>query len=72
MEGRYNVASGYWPRPGGDGENLVLNMEKGVHGGGVQPDGIEVDDFVNGRAKGKKVVGCHSIGVLQGLKRRGK
>ncbi len=44
------------------GENLVLNMEsKGfrvtVYNRTVQ----KVDDFINGRAKGKNIVGAHSI-----------
>jgi len=44
------------------GENLVLNMEsKGfrvtVYNRTIQ----KVDDFINGRAKGKNIVGAHSI-----------
>lgn len=44
------------------GENLVMNMEsKGftvaVYNRTVQ----KVDDFVSGRAKGKNIVGCHSL-----------
>ncbi|HQK71670.1 MAG TPA: decarboxylating NADP(+)-dependent phosphogluconate dehydrogenase [Bacteroidales bacterium] len=47
------------------GENLVLNMEsKGfrvtVYNRTVQ----KVDDFINGRAKGKNIVGAHSIPEL--------
>ncbi|MBP8959253.1 MAG: decarboxylating NADP(+)-dependent phosphogluconate dehydrogenase [Bacteroidales bacterium] len=47
------------------GENIVLNMEsKGfrvtVYNRTVQ----KVDDFINGRAKGKNIVGAHSIPEL--------
>jgi 6-phosphogluconate dehydrogenase len=44
------------------GENLVLNMES--HGNTVavyNRTQARVDDFVAGRAKGKKIVGCHSV-----------
>ena len=44
------------------GENLVLNMES--HGFSVavyNRTTSRVDDFVNGRAKGKNIKGCHSI-----------
>src|SRR6476620_9387927 len=43
------------------GENLVLNMES--HGYTVavfNRTTAKVDEFVNGRGKGKKFVGCHS------------
>lgn len=43
------------------GENLVLNMES--HGYTVavfNRTTSKVDEFVNGRAKGKKIVGCHT------------
>src|SRR3954466_8621266 len=43
------------------GENLVLNMES--HGFTVavfNRTTSKVDDFVNGRGKGKKLVGCHT------------
>src|SRR5882672_3872693 len=43
------------------GENLVLNMES--HGFTVavfNRTTSKVDEFVNGRAKGKKIVGAHS------------
>ncbi len=44
------------------GENLILNMEShgftvAVFNRTVQ----KVDDFVNGRGKGKNVIGTHSI-----------
>jgi 6-phosphogluconate dehydrogenase len=44
------------------GENLVLNMES--HGFTVAVFNrtvAKVDDFVNGRGKGKNVIGCHTI-----------
>jgi 6-phosphogluconate dehydrogenase len=44
------------------GENLVLNMES--HGNTVavfNRTTSKVDDFVNGRGRGKKVVGCHTV-----------
>jgi len=47
------------------GENLVLNMES--HGFTVAVFNrtvSKVDDFVNGRGKGKKIVGSHSIEEL--------
>jgi 6-phosphogluconate dehydrogenase len=47
------------------GENLVLNMES--HGFRVavfNRTTSKVDVFMNGRAKGKNVVGCHSIEEL--------
>jgi 6-phosphogluconate dehydrogenase len=43
------------------GENLVLNMES--HGYTVavfNRTTSRVDEFVNGRAQGKKIIGCHS------------
>ena len=53
------------------GENLVLNMES--HGFTVacfNRTTSKVDDFVNGRAKGKKIVGTHSLKELvEALKR---
>ncbi|KYQ90926.1 6-phosphogluconate dehydrogenase (decarboxylating) [Tieghemostelium lacteum] len=52
------------------GENLVLNMEN--HGFTVavyNRTTSKVDDFVNGRGKGKKFIGCHSMEQLvQSLK----
>jgi 6-phosphogluconate dehydrogenase len=47
------------------GENLVLNMES--HGYTVavyNRTHARVDDFLAGRAKGKKIVGCHSVKEL--------
>jgi 6-phosphogluconate dehydrogenase len=47
------------------GENLVLNMEG--HGYTVavfNRTTRRVDDFLAGRAKGKKIVGCHSVKEL--------
>ena len=47
------------------GENLVLNMES--HGFTVavfNRTTSKVDEFVNGRAKGKKIVGIHSVDDL--------
>ncbi len=53
------------------GENLVLNMES--HGNTVavfNRTTSKVDHFVNGRGKGKKVVGCETVGELvKALKR---
>jgi 6-phosphogluconate dehydrogenase len=47
------------------GENLVLNMEN--HGFSIavfNRTTKKVDDFINGRAKGKNIQGCHSIKEL--------
>ena len=53
------------------GENLVLNMES--HGYTVavfNRTTSKVDGFANGRGRGKKLVGCHSVRELvQALKR---
>jgi 6-phosphogluconate dehydrogenase len=47
------------------GENLILNMEsKGFTVACYNRTVSKVDDFVNGRAKGKNVIGCHSIEEL--------
>ena len=47
------------------GENLVLNMEsKGFTVAVFNRTVEKVDAFVNGRGKGKKFVGCHSIAEL--------
>ena len=47
------------------GENLILNMEsKGFTVACFNRTTSKVDDFINGRAKGKKIVGCHSLQEL--------
>lgn len=47
------------------GENLVLNMEsKGFQVTVYNRTTQKVDDFLSGRAKGKKIVGAHSIEEL--------
>jgi 6-phosphogluconate dehydrogenase len=47
------------------GENLVLNMEsKGFTVSVFNRSTQKVDDFISGRAKGKKIVGTHSIEEL--------
>ncbi len=47
------------------GENLVLNMESKGFSVAVFNRTVEkVDRFVNGRAKDKRIVGCHSIEEL--------
>jgi 6-phosphogluconate dehydrogenase len=47
------------------GENLILNMEsKGFTVACFNRTVSKVDDFVNGRAKGKKIIGCKSIQEL--------
>jgi 6-phosphogluconate dehydrogenase len=47
------------------GENLILNMEsRGSTVACFNRTVSKVDDFVNGRAKGKKIVGCKSIQEL--------
>jgi 6-phosphogluconate dehydrogenase len=44
------------------GENLVLNMEsKGFHVSVFNRSQKKVEDFLSGRAKGKNIVGSHSI-----------
>ena len=44
------------------GENLVLNMESHGYTVAVYNRTIsKVDDFINGRAKGKNIIGTHSI-----------
>ena len=53
------------------GENLVLNMES--HGNTVavfNRTTSKVDDFVNGRGDGKKVVGCRTVAELVGALKR--
>ena len=47
------------------GENLVMNMEsKGFTVAVYNRTVSKVDDFVSGRAKGKNIIGCHSIQEL--------
>jgi 6-phosphogluconate dehydrogenase len=47
------------------GENLVLNMEsKGFQVSVYNRTTQRVDDFVNGRAKGKNIRGTHSLQEL--------
>ncbi len=47
------------------GENLILNMEsKGFTVACFNRTVSKVDDFINGRAKGKKIIGCRSIEEL--------
>ena len=49
------------------GENLVLNMEsKGFQVSVYNRSAQKVDDFLAGRAKGKKIIGTHSIEELVG------
>src|SRR3954471_14174561 len=49
------------------GENLVLNMESRGHTVAVfNRTTSKVDDFINGRGKGKKLVGCHTVAELVG------
>ena len=47
------------------GENLVMNMEsKGFTVAVFNRTTEKVDKFVNGRAAGKNIIGCHSLGEL--------
>lgn len=47
------------------GENLILNMEsKGFTVACYNRTVSKVDEFINGRAKGKNIIGCHSIEEL--------
>ena len=47
------------------GENLVLNMEsRGNTVAVYNRTHARVDDFLAGRAKGKRIVGCHSVKEL--------
>ncbi len=48
------------------GENLVMNMEsKGFSVAVYNRTTAKVDQFVEGRAKGKQIVGCHSLTELR-------
>ncbi len=50
------------------GENLILNMEsKGFTVACYNRTTSKVDDFINGRAKGKQILGAHSIPELVGM-----
>ena len=47
------------------GENLVMNMESKGFTVAVYNRTVEkVDNFTNGRAKGKNIIGCHSVQEL--------
>ena len=47
------------------GENLILNMEsKGFTVACYNRTTSKVDQFLGGRAKGKKIVGCHTVEEL--------
>ena len=47
------------------GENLILNMERNGFSVAVYNRTVsKVDDFINDRAKGKNIKGCHSIEEL--------
>ena len=47
------------------GENLILNMEsKGFTVACFNRTVSKVDNFINGRAKGKNIIGCKSIEQL--------
>ncbi|MCK5174354.1 MAG: NADP-dependent phosphogluconate dehydrogenase, partial [Planctomycetes bacterium] len=47
------------------GENLILNMEsKGFTVACFNRTVAKVDNFIGGRAKGKNIIGCHSIEEL--------
>ena len=47
------------------GENLVMNMEsKGFTVAVYNRTTEKVDKFVNGRASGKNIIGCHSLTEL--------
>ena len=53
------------------GENLILNMEsKGFTVACFNRTISKVDAFVNGRASGKKIIGCHTIEELIGTLKR--
>jgi len=47
------------------GENLILNMEsKGFTVACYNRTVAKVDNFIEGRAKGKNIIGCHSVKAL--------
>ena len=50
------------------GENLILNMEsKGFTVACFNRTVSKVDDFINGRARGKNIIGCHSLEEFVGV-----
>ena len=53
------------------GENLILNMEsKGFTVACFNRTVSKVDNFIEGRAKGKSIIGCHTIEeFVESLKR---
>src|ERR1041384_4404164 len=47
------------------GENLALNVEsRGYRVAVFNRTTSKIDEFISGRAKGKKFVGCHSVAEL--------
>ena len=53
------------------GENLVLNIESRGFAVAVYNRTVsKVDDFVGGRAKGKNIVGTHSVEMICGVLKR--
>jgi 6-phosphogluconate dehydrogenase len=53
------------------GENLILNMERrGFTVACFNRTTSKVDEFLNGRAAGKNIIGCHSIEALVGNLKR--
>jgi len=53
------------------GENLILNMEsKGFTVACFNRTTSKVDDFINGRAAGKNIIGCHTVEALVGTLKR--
>ena len=47
------------------GENLILNMEsKGFTVACFNRTVSKVDNFINGRVRGRNIIGCHSIEEL--------
>ena len=53
------------------GENLILNMaRRGFTVACFNRTTSKVDDFINGRASGKSIIGCHTIEELVGKLKR--
>ena len=53
------------------GENLILNMEsKGFTVACFNRTTSKVDNFINGRAAGKNIIGCHTVEALIGTLNR--